>query len=64
MSDDAKDAIPRPTLSHDERLRLEALGQAIAHNAIGAARPPMTKAVLDTAAEFETFIRKGKQEPK
>jgi hypothetical protein len=44
-------------LTHDERVRLEALAQAIARNA--TMRPAPTVTVLEDAKRFEQWIRDG-----
>lgn len=45
-------------LNHDERLRLEALAQAVAFSASHPTRDPTTpEKVVETARVFETMIR-------
>lgn len=41
-------------LTHDERLRLEALAQAVAHHAMSPSRQPSQ--IVNTAREFENYI--------
>lgn len=41
-------------LTHDERLRLEALAQAVAHHAMSPSRQP--DQVVTTARHFERYI--------
>ena len=47
-------------LTHDERLRLEALAQAVAHHAMSPSRQPSQ--IVNTAREFENYITKADNE--
>lgn len=51
---------PDDVLEHDERLRLEALAQAIISSGCAAGRPVQTSEVIVRAARFEEFIREGR----
>lgn len=46
-------------LTHDERLRLESLAQAVAHHAMSPSRQP--DQVVNTAKHFEQYIKEHAQ---